>query len=785
MTIRRFTRLALGLLAALLLLPCAARAQKRAAALPAVVWTAREGGVSVVSDELEGGAWLFLPSSADLSALPLVVDAQPDGLCWLAADGSLVPFRNGYAVDWAALSHSPREGAFTAALVSEADRRPVLTLNVMVSASLRSAHITSDDPVNEGRAWLEDCPLHEKSTTASLVMLRPDGSVSCAEAIEKLRGRGNSTWEKAVHKKPYQLKLKYKHDLLESGDPREANKKWVLLSNEAILTDDKDLSMLRNQIALDLGLEFGLTETSRCEQVDLYYDRQYRGTYLLCEKVEVKRGRLEIDDYDELIERAAKAMGVALDALPMGEGVNRYGQPIHFTRGAPEPQDVQAAGYLIELERGTYDDGTVSDPAWFTMSNGQNFALKNPSMGGERAVAFASELMEEAYAALVNYGVHPETGAPVSQLMDVDSFTRSFLINEALMNKDAYASTSTNFVVPAGERKLYAGPIWDFDLSTEKPCELRDNSDWARAFYRDTTFQAAAKRVYADELYPLIRDVLLGGRPGRRLKSLAQYERELTASWNMNYRRFFAAGLGRENDTATLASYARRLRDTLAEHSAWLAEEIASWTEDEPSAQVDVTLSSPVGDIERFMRAAVEDEQRSSLHVTGLALTRLREATLDADALWRAEIALASKPGCALADGLRVLVNGEEAACEPLEGGAALATFVFEDPLYRPAVYEGRDYGLAFHYHTFANSYPELLEQCGGTPEGALRYYVETGMDEGLACSDWFDPSAIAMANPRLEEKYQDDWRAYTELYLDAGRTTALDPFVPEAASEP
>lgn len=86
---------------------------------------------------------------------------------------------------------------------------------------------------------------------------RADGSVSASTGIDKLRGRGNSTWEKAVHKKPYQIKLSEKQNLLETGVEEEAKKKWVLLSNEAILTTDGDLSMLRNQIALDLSREFG------------------------------------------------------------------------------------------------------------------------------------------------------------------------------------------------------------------------------------------------------------------------------------------------------------------------------------------------------------------------------------------------------------------------------------------------------------------------------------------------------------------------------------------------
>lgn len=748
---------------------------------PVVRWSVdTEAGVlSVISDTLDGEAWLFLPASADLAALTLEI-AEGDQLFWQSKNDEYFPHINGTLVDWLSIADEPQPGVYRAALVQGDGRQPFLTLNIMASACLRSVHILSDDPVNEGRKWLEDCPLHEKTTSAALIMLRPDGSVSANEWIEALRGRGNSTWEKSIHKKPYQLKLDHKLDLLESGDPEEANKKWVLLSNEAILTTDADLSMLRNQIALDMGLEFGLTETSRCEQVDLYYDHVYRGTYLLCEKVEVKTGRLDMADYDDLIEDMAKDEAIDLEALPAGTGLNRQGQALHFTQGVPEPEDIQEAGFLIELERGTAEDGTISDPAWFTLSNGQNFALKNPSMGGVRAVTFASELMEEAYRALTNYGFDPETGTPVEGLMDTDSFTRSFLINELLQNNDAYYSTSTNFVIKPHERKLYSGPIWDFDLTTGKVAALRDNSPWVRAFYRDTVFQAAAKRIYPQELYPLVRDILLGRQSGQYLKTLDQYEAELTASWNMNYHRFFAEGMQSSVSTVQLSSYVKRLREYFEVQSAWLLTEIESWSEDAPAAEADVLLDSPMGDIARYMTAAVTDEQRSGLHVTDLALECLAPAAQDTNSLWQATLTLAAKPNCVLTDDLVLRVNGEAVVWERLSPNEAKIIFSFENPLYHPALYEGVDYGLVFHLSTFIRDYPELYEACGETPEGALRYYLETSMDEGLMCSDYFDPTAIPLNDARQEAKYGDDWRAYIEEFLEDEQTDALERFVPQ-----
>ena len=775
------------LLLSLSLLLCAASVDalgEQARQPLAAVWSyqTEAGVVCVRSDSLDGEAWLFLPACADLSALCLNVEGAPEGaLCWQGAESSTAAWQNGGSVNWLEIAEQPLNGIYSAALLADGDSSaPVLVrLNVMKSAYLRSMHIFSDDPVNEGREWLEDCLLHEKSTSASLLMLRADGSVSASTGIDKLRGRGNSTWEKAVHKKPYQIKLSEKQNLLETGVEEEAKKKWVLLSNEAILTTDGDLSMLRNQIALDLSREFGMEETSKCEQVDLYYDERYRGTYLLCEKVEVNPGRLEITDFDNILEKGAKAVGIRdLEALPSAADVNRYGFEIHYTDGVPEPEDVAAGGYLVELERGVEGDGTLSDPAWFKLGDGQIYACKNPSMAGRSMVTYVSELMQEAYETFENYGVHPQTGVSLETLMDVESFTRSFLIQEVTQNKDAYASTSTNFVVRPGERRLYAGPVWDFDLTTEKVEDLRHNNEWSRFFYRTTAFQTAAKRVYQQELYPLVRDILLGGGQGRYLKPLSQYQRELEASWRMNYHRFFAQGLRAGAHVATLDSYVDRLRTFWDKQSAWLLTEIESWSENEPSHAVDISLSAAYGIAGNSIRMTLAEEQRSSLRVLSAEGTRLREATEDDFAVWQAAVILAAKPGCGMADDLVLTVNGQEVPVERREDGTLRVACAFEDPGYRPAVLDGVDYGAVFDFDYFADSYPELLEECGGSREAALAYFVTTGMDEGMLGNEFFDPGLVALSNPRLEAKLTDNWRAYYQAFLSDG--TGAERFEPE-----
>ena len=50
-----------------------------------------------------------------------------------------------------------------------------------------------------------------------------------------------------------------------------------------------DLTLLHNQVTYDFAKEIGL-DAPECEQVDLYYDAKYIGTYLLCETYESPLG---------------------------------------------------------------------------------------------------------------------------------------------------------------------------------------------------------------------------------------------------------------------------------------------------------------------------------------------------------------------------------------------------------------------------------------------------------------------------------------------------------------
>ena len=105
-----------------------------------------------------------------------------------------------------------------------------------------------------------------------------------------IRGRGNTTW--TYPKKPYAIKFNEKQAFL--GMPKA--KKWVMLANY------RDRTLIRNAVAFEIARKTSLKWTPSGRFADVFLNNKYIGNYYICEKIEVKKNRLELDENSFLIE---------------------------------------------------------------------------------------------------------------------------------------------------------------------------------------------------------------------------------------------------------------------------------------------------------------------------------------------------------------------------------------------------------------------------------------------------------------------------------------------------
>jgi len=496
---------------------------------------------------VKGGInYLFLPSDAKVSDVSLslsteaqkvlvydektaqygeeIISGKTDITAIAAEEGSV------YSVTLRAVN-TDDEGGVTA--YSE------YRLAVMKSADISAMYITTADE-GYGRNWVDSSPDHSNDAAAKtdvrLYMTDSEGKKIYDGALSSWKGRGNSTWSTSA-KKPYQIKLDKKTDLLTTGNDSNKGKTWILLANAL------DRTLWKNAVAFDLAQYLGIGGTPEYTYTDLYINGEYRGNYVLCEKVQINKGRVEINDLEEVTE--------VVDKKATAVATNKYGCEFQYnpTATVPEGTDI-TGGYIIEMDYVFY----AAENCWFKVRLGGSsytFVVKSPECATKEQVAFISEYVFEAFHALRDNKCS-YTGQTVDELVDVNSVGAMYALNEYTSNIDYTASSTYYFLPETGnktyEHKLYAGPAWDFDTSLGNRTDADYKYEWMRdpnyfdrwrnnAMYKGS----AVKRAMALNGLKLsaLGDILFSEAPvsdaETGVKSISYYTSLIDASQKMNY----------------------------------------------------------------------------------------------------------------------------------------------------------------------------------------------------------------------------------------------------------
>ncbi len=418
---------------------------------------ADDANTVINTQTVNGKKYLMLPSSADISELTLYHDAEE--VTFSTEKGS-VTVENGAAFDLTALFEAEQD-EYTVTVTKDGSESE---LTIMKSANIRSMYLVSDDPVNYGRAWVDTSKSNEATGLISIV--GTDGEVDHSDKLTQLKGRGNTTFTD-YNKKPYQIKIKTKADLI-NDNKDEACKKWVLLANMF------DYTFIHNSITFQLAWDLNMPYTPYYEAIDLYYDGEYRGTYLLTEKTEVGDTRVDIENLDDLIEEANEGndayenpvvVTATIDSAGETEAAANSNGSYKYVEGLVEPELSEGTthhAYLLELE---FTSRYPNEQSGFVTKRGKPVVTGNPEYLTKETGAFISQFWQDFEDAVYSEdGYNTKTGKYYYEYVDLDSLVKLYLINELCKNWDGYNS-STFFYLPEDEDIMYAGPIWDFDIA--------------------------------------------------------------------------------------------------------------------------------------------------------------------------------------------------------------------------------------------------------------------------------------------------------------------------------
>ena len=579
-----------------------------AAVLDALTYTENNeevpGAVVTPQAGRDGKTYLFLPATADYAALTFTYDETVYANVSLSANGASVGIANGAVADVTALLTA---GATEHPMTLSADVSGVnqtAEVILMKSATIRTMYFTSDDPVNYGRPYV-DASKDNEDCSGVVAIIAADGTVDYVGDVKELKGRGNTTFQ-FFDKKPYQIKLDKKAELVDGAGK---SKKWILLANAA------DPTLIRNSLVFSASEYVGIDYTCAFESVDLYFDGEYRGTYLLTEKVEIGDGRIEISETDDLIEDANKDMPAYEDPsvkiVSRKDGttllsMNDAGS-FRYVEGLVEPElpeDASHHAYLLEFELEIrYPDELTG----FITDRNQRIVTKTPEYLTYEQGMYISNFWQEFEDAVYSPdGYNAETGKYYYDYCDFDSLVNCYVLNEFFKNCDYYES-STFFYLAEDSDKLVCGPLWDYDLAFGTGYDLdRESLVTKPEYFYSAAKPFAAALMKIDSFRNAVQEKMSADGEMQQLKELmcAQggwidtYTAEVSASQAMNYKLWDICNTDTPQMSqpagTTFASATERLTSFVSARADWLTAETAQWTDD--SYQI---LTKPLGEMVR------------------------------------------------------------------------------------------------------------------------------------------------------------------------------------------
>ena len=240
-------------------------------------------------------------------------------------------------------------------------------------------------------------------------------------------------------------------------------KSWVLLANYF------DKSNVRNYLAyLTANKMSNLNFQPSSIFVDVYFNNEYYGLYLLTEQMDANEGRVDIKNStsdDGIDSFFLEADARASDEYPGQNGIcylESYGY--RFAMKYPDCDDYLDALATIEANENEEE-----------VTEAQEFKEQY-----ENDIGWLSSFLE-------NVRTSVDTLRNYDNYIDVDSFIDYYLVEELFKNVDV-GSTSQYYYIDQANQKLTAGPVWDFDIGAGATGDINGRNDTYASYIQDDLF---------------------------------------------------------------------------------------------------------------------------------------------------------------------------------------------------------------------------------------------------------------------------------------------------------
>ena len=246
-----------------------------------------------------------------------------------------------------------------------------------------------------------------------------------------IRGRGNSSW--SYPKKPYAIKFETKQSFLGMAEA----KKWVMLANY------RDRTLIRNAVAFELARKTSLEWTPSGKFVDVILNGEFQGNYYICEKIEVKKNRLNLNE----------------------------------------------DSFLLEFDKNPSDDIKFK-----TLYNDFPVNIKYPKEADSVQLGNIKDFVDSAEKKLQL----DSNDVAYLDYIEQNSFAAYFIVN-ALSTNTEILNPKSVYMYKNNDGKLTAGPVWDFDYATfvlNKSFSPIKKSTIFKNFFNKTSFKSSVQKEW-------------------------------------------------------------------------------------------------------------------------------------------------------------------------------------------------------------------------------------------------------------------------------------------------
>ncbi len=402
----------------------------------------------------------------------------------------------------ALLTVLPMSGAVSAA--TDIQNNGIAVLDITVNKDISYLHKNKDNRATEG----------------TVIMYDAAGKELHRIGIKQFKGRGNASWNLAKDKKSYNLKLAEKTALID-GAGKAVD--WCLIANNvhndlketSTLIHSNDRTGLGNMMAMTLYQQMNGDAALQYKPVDLYLNGEYRGTYLLTEKVEIHSKRVDITKpvmtngkIRRLVDdKTAGKTSAESDILRSGIRSFQY---------VSDSKVTTPGGFIIEADSRYKSNNEAS---WFVTRQGASFVIKQPECINLQQMARIAVYVQELEDALFSLSGYNTQGKYYADYLDIQSLSKRYLLDCFTGQFDIF-KTSSYFYIDGGTDgligKMKTGPAWDYDFPILDETDLyhyaayrSDGKEW-RIGARVWTEQLLTHGDFVDELYRLNKNTFLG-----------------------------------------------------------------------------------------------------------------------------------------------------------------------------------------------------------------------------------------------------------------------------------